>query len=105
MPVTGVNKLPRRYLIVIQTLLPLTKKSILANAFFEEVREERASTVIFFSQLFFLFEEESYFFEVEPYLVMQAEKPVEFLGWVSHAHPFLRTLYYFLFSDAHCPCA
>ncbi|HXL36730.1 MAG TPA: hypothetical protein VN954_05950 [Ktedonobacteraceae bacterium] len=59
--------------------------------FFYEVREERVIAVLFFSQLFFLCEEELYLPEEELYFVMQAEKHVELLGWVFHSHPFLRT--------------
>ena len=58
MLVTGVKQLPDLYLIVLQTLLPATKKSMLEHAFFEEAHEEQASAVLFFLQLFFLCEGE-----------------------------------------------
>src|SRR6516164_8651918 len=75
---------------------------MLAAVFFYRIYEEKVLAVLFSSQLFFLCEEEPSLFEEELYLVMQAEKHVEFLGWVFHSHPFLRISFFFLFKDIQC---
>ena len=75
---------------------------MLAPVILYGIYEEKVLAVLFSSQLFFLCAEEPFLFEEELYLVMQAEKPAELLGWVSHPHPFLRTSFFFLFKDTQC---